>query len=156
MTTKKELAETRVADVMTRRVETLSPVDTIRDAVNMMMDCKLTTVPVVDGNNRCVGILSRSDLTEMFLQGDSELSHVLDTDRLSMEWLNRSLDTSDVRKVNELMSIDVATVQSSQTLAEACLEMKRHQIHHLPVVNEQEAIVGIVSAFDVVTAIAEA
>lgn len=155
MKTKKTVSDVRVNQVMTKRVEMLTPVDTIKQAVTLMLDCELTTIPIVDSQSRCVGILSRNDLTEMFLQEDDELSRVLETDRLSLGWLNRSLDTGDTRTVKELMTCDVVTAQANQTLAEACQIMTRHKIHHLPVVDEEGVVVGIISAFDVVVAVAE-
>lgn len=154
MKTKQSVNEIKVSEVMTRRVEMLASGDTIKDAVNLMLDCKLSTVPVVDGECQCIGMLSRSDLTEMFMQEDSELSHVLDSNRLSMERVNRSLDTVEARIVKEFMTYDVATVHSNQTLTEACQQMARHQIHHLPVVDEDDKVIGIISAFDVVLAVA--
>jgi len=154
MKTEKRINDLEVSEVMTQRVETLSPGDTIKQAVGLMIDCNLTTIPVVDGQSQCIGILSRNDLTEMFLQEDKELSRVLDTDRLSMEWLNHSLDTGDIKTVKELMTYDVATIRSDQTLSQACQEMARHQIHHLPVVDQEKNLVGIISTLDVVAAVA--
>lgn len=154
MKTQNPISNVQISEAMTRRVETLSPSDTIKDAVTLMMDSKLSTVPVVDGENRCIGILSRNDLTEMFLNEDNVLASVLDTDRLSLEWLNRSLDTGDVKMVKELMTYDVTTLRSDQNLSDACREMTRHKIHHLPVVDDQNKVIGIVSTFDVVTSIA--
>ena len=155
MKTSKAVSDVKVSEIMTRHVDTLSPGDTIQDAVKLMVEGSLSTVPVVDAHNKCVGILSRSDLTEMFLEEDSTLSHALDTERLSVEWLSRSLDTSDVRKVKELMTYEVTTIRSDLGLIDACKQMARLKVHHLPVVDENEIIAGIVSAFDVVTAIAE-
>lgn len=154
MKTGKSVADVTVADVMTHRVEMLAPGDSIKDAVTLMLDCKLSTIPVVDGECKCIGMLSRSDLTEMFMQEDRELSSVLDTERLSMDAINRSQDTSEARIVKEFMTYEVATIRLSQTLTEGCQVMARHQIHHLPVVDETEKVVGIVSAFDVVKAVA--
>ena len=89
MKTRKQTHETTVADVMTKRVETLTPVDSIKYALSLMSEWKLTTVPVIDQHDKCIGILSRSDLTEMFLQEDGELANALDSNRLSDAWLNR-------------------------------------------------------------------
>ena len=155
MKTKKSVTEIKINEIMTKHVEAVSPVDSIKDAVSLMVDSKLSTIPVINGEYRCVGILSRSDLTEMFLQEDSELSRALDTDLLSLKWLQDSLDTSDVRQVKELMTYEVATIRADQTLTDACKEMARLRVHHLPVVDDRETVVGIVSAFDVVTAVAE-
>ncbi len=156
MKTQKKFNEIQVKEIMSSRVQCLMTDDTIHDAVAMMMDNGLSTVPVVDDDNRCVGILSRSDMTELFLKEDNELAQVLDAPRMSLEWLSQSLETTDVRLVKELMTYEVATIHASQTLKAACQEMVRQQIHHLPVVDEKEQVTGIVSTFDIVKAVAEA
>jgi CBS domain-containing protein len=53
------------------------------------------------------------------------------------------------------MSYDVATIRADQSLIEACQEMSRLRVHHLPVVDNRDTVVGIVSAFDIVAAIAK-
>ena len=155
MKTQKKLTEIKIKEIMSSRVQTLMSNDTIHDAVALMLDNGLTTIPVVDGEKKCIGILSRSDMNELFLQEDSELAHSYDTPRLSLEWINQSLETCDTRLVKELMTYDVATIGENQSLTEASQEMVRQKIHHLPVINDKEQISGIVSAFDVVKAVAE-
>ncbi len=155
MKTKNSVTEVKISEIMTKNVETVSPTDSIKDAVNLMMDSKLSTIPVINGDYQCVGILSRSDLTEMFLQEDSDLSQALDTDLIALKWLQQSLATSEARQVKELMTYEVATIRADQSLADACKEMARLQVHHLPVVDGRDTVVGIVSAFDVVSALAK-
>ena len=149
------VATLTVADIMTDKVETLSASDTIKFAASLMVDSQVTTIPVVDGKQHCIGILSRTDLTEMFLSEDEALSSALDSDRLSAEWLNRSLDTSESRLVKEFMNYEVATIRSDKTVSAACKEMVKRKIHHLPVVDESDVVVGIVSTFDIVKAVAQ-
>ena len=155
MTSLPKVSSRTVADIMTPRVETLSPGDTVKDAANMMIDSHVSTIPVVDGYHQCVGMLSRTDLTEIFLKEDDALAHALDTDRLSMEWLNRSLDTSDSRTVGELMNDQVVAIGGDQSLHAACQKMVDSQIHHLPVVDNENHLVGIISTFDIVKAVAD-
>jgi len=155
MKTQKKFADIQINEIMSSRVQCLMSDDTIHDAVAMMIDNELSTVPVVDSENRCIGILSRSDMTELFLKEDNELANVLDTPRLSLQWLSQSIETSDVRLVKELMTYEVATIRANQTLKEASQEMVRQRIHHLPVVGENQHVTGIVSAFDIVKAVAE-
>jgi CBS domain-containing protein len=156
MKTQNKLTDIQIKEVMSSRVQSLMTEDTIHDAVAMMLDNGLSTVPVVDDENKCIGILSRSDMTELFLEEHNELSNVRDVPRMSLEWLSQSLDSNDVRLVKELMTYEVATINASQTLQEASQAMVRQKIHHLPVIDEKEQITGIVSAFDIVKAVAEA
>ena len=69
--------------------------------------------------------------------------------------VNGSLETLQGRQVQEFMTMNVTRIEPAQSLKKICQEMKRHNIHHLPVVDDGNKLVGIVSAFDVVKAIAE-
>lgn len=155
MKTKKQFTEIKIKDVMSNHVQTLMCDDTVQDAVALMIENQFSTIPVVDAHNKCIGILSRSDVTEIFLQEDHELARVLDTDRLSMDWIQGSLETCEIRQVKELMTFDVAQIRESQSIADACQEMAKNQIHHLPVVDEEDQVVGILSTLDIVKAVAD-
>lgn len=155
MKTQRPFTEIKVSEIMTAKVQTIMIDDTIQDAVARMQDYEVTAIPVVDTHNKCVGMLSRTDLTDLFLEEDSELSRVLDTDRMSLEWFHRNLETCDTRHVREMMTVEVTTIRQDQNLSDACKTMNRHKIHHLPVVDGADRLVGILSTFDVVKAAAE-
>ena len=54
----------RVKDVMTATVISVNPHDTIQEALVLMAQYRVTVLPVTDARNRCVGILSTSDLID--------------------------------------------------------------------------------------------
>ncbi len=157
MTTLKKFADILVKDVMTSHIQSVMVEDTIEDAINLMSDNGHTTLPVIDGAGKCIGILSRSDLTELFLREDRELSQAMDMDGdgFSTEGLRQSVDTCKDRKVNELMTYEVISIGMESKLAQACKIFAKKSIHHLPVIDENEKLVGIISTFDIVKAVAE-
>lgn len=55
-------------------------------------------------------------------------------------------------KVREIMTPRLITVTTSMTLPECSRIMKEHKIHHLPVVDENGALVGMISASDFLVA----
>ncbi|HJR41036.1 MAG TPA: CBS domain-containing protein, partial [Gemmatimonadaceae bacterium] len=52
----------RVADVMTEDVEAVTPDELVRDVVDLMGDRQIRRVPVVDADDRLVGIISMADV----------------------------------------------------------------------------------------------
>lgn len=156
MSATKSLAEIQIGDIMTTHVVSVMADDSIQEVAEMMVDSELSTVPVINSIDKCVGILSRKDITEMFLQEDKELSRLLDTDRYSVEWLSRATETSERRSVREFMNFEVSTIHQNAKLATACQIMAKQKVHHLPVVNDNDTLVGVVSTFDVVNAVAHA
>ena len=158
MTTQSEtscfLSTTSVKSVMTSHVEYLMSDDSISDALSMMIDQGLTTAPVVNSDDKCIGILSRSDLTGTLLDEDGELSKLLDTS-ITFGRFVESLETCDSRKVSEMMTYEVETIGEDQSVSDACQVMSSNKIHHLPVVDSNNKVVGMISSFDVVKAVAE-
>lgn len=149
------VTETPVSEWMTRNVVTIRADDTIQEAVVLMQENQFTTIPVVGSQGECIGILSRSDLTELFLTEDEELSRLSDTPRLSMEWYYRTLETCDDRYVKELMTHDVLTINMNDRVSDACQAFVSRSIHHLPVVDENNRVTGMFSTFDVIKAISD-
>jgi len=54
--------------------------------------------------------------------------------------------------LDSIMTTDVFTVSLSTTLAEARSSMKEHRIRHLPVVNDNDELVGLLTQSDVLAA----
>ncbi len=75
----------QVSDIMTQKVVTISPTDSIRHLADIMEKRFIKRVPVVE-NNRVVGIVSRSDLVRLFAESHHTIS-VQMGDRLIREKL---------------------------------------------------------------------
>ncbi|MEL7498650.1 MAG: CBS domain-containing protein [Planctomycetota bacterium] len=149
MTTKSPAQTESVQSIMSASVQTIDYRSTVADAVQLMAEDQFNAIPVVDGDGKCVGMLSRSDLTETFLAEDQELANVLDAGafgRLS----NRFIETCDEKSVVEVMTHDVMSVSPTTAIKAACEIMTNHQIHHLPVISDRGFVEGIVSSFDVI------
>ncbi len=69
----------RASDVMTRRVVCVHPATTVEDAAKLMIRHRVSGLPVVDGDERLVGIVTESDLLYRPESG---------TDRRDRNWLN--------------------------------------------------------------------
>lgn len=147
------LGKLKVDSIMSKHVETLMFKDSISDALGMMIDNGLTTAPVVNADNKCIGILSRSDLTTMLMDEDGELARLLDSS-LSFGRFCQSLETCESRQVSELMTYEVQTVKVGTSVVDACKLMAELKVHHLPVTDDSGKVVGIISASDIVNAVA--
>lgn len=62
-----------VADVMTKDVITISSRATVAGAARTMYERGVKSLPVVDGSNRLVGIVSREDILKIFLRSDESI-----------------------------------------------------------------------------------
>jgi CBS domain-containing protein len=142
----------KVKDFMRHEVVTVTPDSSILDAARLMLDHKISGLPVVDGLGRVVGIISEHDL----LRGDERAGrtkrpHWL---RLMMERTNLADESArfQQRKVREAMTPDPVTIAETATLEEAGRLIEENDIKRLPVVREGK-LVGIIARADLVRAV---
>ena len=124
----------KVVDVMTTDPLTVTPVETIGQADELMNTNKIRQLPVVQGKD-LVGIVTDRDIRS-FLSG-SLLEGV--------EAREEALNT----KVREIMTTEPMTVSSDDDLQEAVELMIDEKIGGIPVVDEAEGLVGIVTYVDI-------
>lgn len=80
------------ATVMTRTVTTAGSLITVRQAARTMQDARIRYLPIVDGQQRLLGIVSYSDLLRIFLRDDAQVRHHIIEDLLA----GRADGTADV------------------------------------------------------------
>jgi acetoin utilization protein AcuB len=64
---RKRLTEIKIKDIMTKNPLTISPADTIQDALLLIQNKRVGALPVVDDHGRLKGILSVRDLLRAFI-----------------------------------------------------------------------------------------
>lgn len=123
-----------VADIMTKDPLTVAPVETIGQAEDLMNTNKIRQLPVAQGKD-LVGIVTGRDIRS-FLSGSLFES---------VEARENALNT----KVREIMTTEPMTVSADDDLQEAVELMIEEKIGGIPVVDEAEGLVGIVTYLDV-------
>ena len=144
-----------VADVMAKTVLTLMPGHSVKHAAQMMLDNKVSGVPVVDGDGRLVGILTEGDLLRRVEFG-------LGAPRIDA-WARANWAEGNARdfvkshswRVGDVMSKPVATATEDTPLSEVAILLGTRGIKRLPVVRDGK-LVGIVSRADLLKTIATA
>ncbi|MEX1659298.1 CBS domain-containing protein [Streptomyces pseudovenezuelae] len=131
-----------VSDVMTRSVAAVGRGATFKDIVRTLQDRRVSALPVVDGGNKVVGVVSEADLLPKEEFRDS------DPDRHTQ--LRRLSDLAKAGSVTagELMTSPALTIRADATLALAAREMARARVKRLPVVDATGHLEGIVSRAD--------
>ncbi|MFF4546601.1 CBS domain-containing protein [Streptomyces sp. NPDC001406] len=131
-----------VSDVMTQTVASVGRSASFKVIVEMMQDWGVSALPVLEGEERVVGVVSEADLlpTEE-LRDSPEEGYAL---------LRRPADVAKAGALTagDLMSSPAITVRASATLAEAARIMAREKVKRLPVVDESGLLVGVVSRAD--------
>ncbi len=145
----------RAEEVMSRDVVSVHAQDTIQDALMLMVENRVSALPVVDQNNRCIGIVSSSDLVELTKDLEDEVRS-LDEDTPMALWLVKSLVTDRTHeKIVDVMSTDVESVRPETLIPHVAATMLRNRVHRLPVVDNNSHLVGIISTMDIIGAFAD-
>jgi len=118
-------------DILVARVMTTDPITVTEDtyvepAANKLMDNGVGSLIVVDDAGALEGILTTTDFVG-----------IVAASRPKAE-----------TKVERYMSTGVTTASAQDNIAEAAEKMLDHGVHHLPVVDDDEGVIGIVSTTD--------
>ena len=116
-----------IRDLMTPNPECVSEKDSIRDVARIMKDQDTGVVPVVDGK-KIIGLITDRDIVVRGLAEGKNLENV---------------------RVNELMTRSIRSVREDSSVDEALELMGSAEIRRVPVVNQNDELVGIVSLGDI-------
>ncbi len=139
------------ADVMTRNVISVSPDATLGEAVQLMLDNRISGLFVIDSAGMLQGIVTEADLLHR-----SELG----TERHSSWWLRlfspgreaADFTESHSRNVADLMQVDVVTVAEDAELADIVRTLERNNIKRVAVVKDG-AVTGVISRANLLRAL---
>ena len=142
----------QVKDFMTCQVVTVTPETSILDAARLMLDHKISGLPVVNDGGRVVGIISEHDLLRDNVR--TKRTHWL---RLMIDRVNLADESGRLheRKVREVMTPDPVTITEAASLEEAGRLIEENDIKRLPVVRDDK-LVGIIARADMVRAMIRA
>jgi CBS domain-containing protein len=140
------------AAVMSRHVITVTPETVITEAARLMLESRISGLPVVGGDGTVVGIITEGDLLRRAEIGTAIrrprwLELLVGPVRLARDYV-----TANARKVGEVMTRETVSVPPDAPLAEIVRLMERHRVKRLPVIDAGR-LVGIVSRADLVRAL---
>ncbi|MEB2837046.1 MAG: CBS domain-containing protein [Desulfurococcales archaeon] len=118
-----------VREVISRRLVTASTGDTVKVAVDLMASNRVGSVLVLE-SGRLAGIFTERDLVNHLHRGGG-------------------LDD----KLGDVMTRNPITVREDESLWKAVMLMVEHGIRHLPVVNAEGDLVGVLSIRDALRAL---
>lgn len=116
----------KVQEVMTTRVESVSPTTTLRTAARKLSDLGVGALPVID-NGKLVGIITDRDVSVFAIA------------------MGRDPQSTEIQKV---MTKEVFTCKDSQDIADAAKIMEEHKIRRLAVLDGGDTVTGFLSVDD--------
>ena len=142
-------------DIMTKRVETLRQRDTIHYALTVMAENDVSAIPVVSPDGKLMGIISQRDIIAEAREKDVEGSERVDAYNV-LAFQGVMLDELTNERVQDMMSEKVVGVHPDDAVTQVADKMLEQSIHHLPVMNDDNEILGIISTMDILTGLRQA
>jgi len=154
---KNDIYHRRVREVMAKDLVAVNPSDSISDALRLLVENRVSALPVVDGHDRCVGVLSGTDLLQLALQLGGELEALNTSEGLDHALLIEKLERTgfSTQTVQEVMTPMAVSVHPESTLVAAAAAMIRNRVHRLAVTDGKAKLVGLVSTMDIIGALAQ-
>ena len=143
----------RAMDVMTSKVITINENATVPEAAKLLAEYGISAVPVVDKDDRVIGMVSEGDLLHRAETGTERrrswwLEMATSADQLAAEYIK-----SHSRRVRDVMTPGVISVTEHTAVADIAVLLETHQIKRVPVLRDGK-LVGIVSRANLVRALA--
>lgn len=132
--------ETLIKDIMTKNVISVNPSDTIAVVKELITQHQIHHMPVVE-NKKVIGMISMNDIHQM----EHHFTVFNNPESLAS---NRQLFTSMLAK--EIMTKPVVKVKENEPVSMAVDLLLENLFHALPVVNNNDEIVGMVTTFDLI------
>lgn len=138
-----------IGKYMKRKVVSIPETSTIREAASVFVKHHVGLLPIVDPNNRLVGVVGLRDLLALELPdfvnfvADLDFVHnfgAVESTRPPAEVLDRSIKT--------LMNPAISVTEETGLLRTYAL-MLQHQLHDMPIVSKDGHLVGVASRVDI-------
>jgi len=147
---RRRMGEIYCRDIMVRDVVTAEYGDELEVVWEKMRAHKLKGVPVVDRVQRVIGIVT---IVDFLKRTDTRAkSDLLDRFR---EFIRRTPGVTTVKPevVGEIMSTSPITATENMHIVSLIPFFSEHNIHHIPIVNEEKRLVGMVTQTELTVAL---
>jgi CBS domain-containing membrane protein len=145
----RRLTDLRCRDIMTPNVVTVEYGTDLQDAWALMRRHRIKALPVIDRQRRIIGIVTLADFMR---NADLDLSHTM---RERLHQLIRRTETVHTTKpeaVGQIMSAKVRVASADRSVAELMPIFSEDGHHHIPIIDDENRLVGIITESDFVRA----
>jgi CBS domain-containing protein len=149
-----------VADIMHSEIPSVTREEDAKDAIELLAKTEFGAIPVVDSENKVVGIVSDSDLILSEEESDLHLPHYLNIMGGivfvgSMKGFEERLNKALATNVRDLMTPDPVTATEDEDAESVAKKIASSHHNHLPVVDDDGRLAGMVTRADALAALVE-
>ncbi|MFQ5731745.1 MAG: HPP family protein [Planctomycetaceae bacterium] len=158
-------ADLKASDIMQDRVVTVESSDTLRDALKLMTEHHVSGLPVIKPGNRCVGVISASDILNVEQEhspepGEETHDYARYFNPETGEWEEIlasafALEEHGNLPVGDIMTTNIIAVAPETTLPGVAATMVKRDVHRVLVLDDGQTLLGLISSVDFVRLVAE-
>ena len=142
-----------IKDVMTKNVIAVKKDTKVSELIEILTKNRISGIPVVDEENRVIGIVSEADLLFTTKTGKIRGLREFLKRLIGEEYSTLATPLSGDLKVEDIMTSPVITASPDMDIEEAFKILSEKRIKRLPVVDENGKLIGIITRHDLVSAI---
>jgi CBS domain-containing protein len=147
-------------DIMTTPVLGVTVNQTVKEVLELLAEKRISGFPVVNDEKKIVGIISDTDIIRY-----SHTINVIPLSNLS-GWVSPYADIADLASmkkgfdllhttlVSQIMTKKVYSAKESSPVTEVAKLMNKHKINRVPIVDDDDKLVGIITRSDMVQCMA--
>ena len=148
------------AEIMDSDVPSLTREEDAKRAIDLLAQTELGAIAVVDSENKVVGIVSESDLVLSEEESDLHLPHYLNIMGGvvfigSMKGFDEKLEKAFATNVRDLMTPDPVVVSVDDDAETVAKRIAESHHNHLPVVDGEGRLAGMVTRADALAALVD-
>jgi CBS domain-containing protein len=142
---------TTVGDMMTRSVLSVTPETPLKEVARLLVEHRISGLPVVDDTGRVVGVISEGDLLVKEQRRDAIHHRPLARIFGDSAETRQLLAKAEASTAGDAMTAPAITIESDRPVSVAAARMIERKVNRLPV-TEQGRLAGIVTRADVIRA----
>ncbi len=152
-----------VEEAMQKDVIKFKDVDTIRYVSSILREKKISGAPIVDEDNKVMGIVSEGDIMRLIEVHSPNINLILPAPldlielpvrmRLELDEMAEGVAKAASVLIGEIMTKKVISIKKDASISDAAEIMDSHDINRLPVVDEDTKLIGIITRGDIIGAL---
>ena len=152
----------QIKDAMEKNVIKFHADDKISDVAQQLRDNKISGAPIVDDNNKVIGIVSEGDIMRLLEVHSPRLNLVLPSPldvielpirmKYELDEIAEDMNRAASVIIGEIMTKKVYTIKEEDDISDAAQFMDTHSVNRLPVVDDEGKLIGIITRGDLISA----
>lgn len=147
---RRKMGEITCGDIMSRDLITVGPETDLEEVWALLRYHKVATVPVIDLSRKLVGIIT---LVDFLKRADLKKYEDFEEKLVKVIRGTPGATTEKASKAKEIMVTRLVTAQESMHIVELVSLLSNRGLHHIPIVNDEQRLVGMVTQSDLIAAL---